>query len=189
MPPEANTEWGQLLRIHTLRSRPAYMRLAVARSTTGWRVRQASGPDPHQPHGLGGGVAAATPVSRVVRPRASPCGRSTLDTEAPPPAQQHSSAEPPVRRAPNRTRPTTRDTLDKPFHMRMTTPNDVDAAVARRSGRILVSMFRFVVDGYVRGPATGDQRVGTARGCRAPRGALPLRVDRQDSTSPEQPRQ
>ena len=161
----------------------------MARSTTGWRVRHTSGPDPHQPHGSAVAKQPPPQCQRVLRPRASPSGRSTLDTEAPPPAQHHSSAEPPLRRAPNRTRPTTRDTLDKPFHMRMTTPNDVDAAVARRSGRILVSMFRFVVDGYVRGPATGDQRVGTARGCRAPRGALPLRVDRQDSTSPEQPRQ
>ena len=40
--------WGNFLRIDTLRFRPAYMRVAEARSTIGWRVRRA--PEPvHRP--------------------------------------------------------------------------------------------------------------------------------------------
>ena len=140
LPPEANTEWGQLLRIHTLRSRPAYIRLAVARSTTGWPSGNPYSPPPTDADGLGGDVPAATPLSRVVRPRASPCGRSTLDTKAPPPAQQHPSAEPPVRHAAQTiTATTNRDALDKPFHMRTPTERQPLPTDATRTDRHLFS--------------------------------------------------
>jgi len=46
--PAARQAWGDFLRIHTLRFRPADMRVAEARSTIGWRVRRAPEPGRHR---------------------------------------------------------------------------------------------------------------------------------------------
>jgi hypothetical protein len=109
---------GQLLRNHTLRSRPAYMRVAVARSTIGWRVWQARAhAHPHRPPR---GVAAA---SRRQEPfvLGYACGRCVLDPRTRRLLNQRTAPRTSGPARPKIISNEPRDPLDTPFHMRTTT--------------------------------------------------------------------
>ena len=124
----ARTVRGLLLCSYTLRFRHTNMRVAVARSTSGWRVWQA--PDRAHHHHCRGARSSRHPGVKNRSSSATPAGAAFLTPGTPSPAQKQPFA--PDLRTSGPARPkiisdNARGPLDKPFHMR-TTPVEAPAS-------------------------------------------------------------